>query len=208
MQAKKKQAAARQANPLTRLYSFEPSVSAFSKLSARCTDKNMQPFHLALGSEAGTSILYSDKKGSSFGSLYKRQLQYAKIVFSQEEAVNVQTLDQVVGELRIKHIDLLKIDVEGHELSVLKGAVKTLKSGKIQYIQFEFGGCDIDSRTFFKDFYYLLSPHYDIFRIVQDGLFQIKEYREVDEIFVSTNYLAVFRKNAGPARVEEGAMLS
>ena len=47
-------------------------------------------------------------------------------------------------------IDYVKIDVEGHELDVLEGFGDLIN--KIKLIQFEFGGCNIDTRTFFKIF--------------------------------------------------------
>ena len=84
----------------------------------------------------------------------------------------------------------IKIDVEGHELDVLRGAQKIVAKTKL--IQFEFGGCNIDTRTFFQDFYYFFKQaDFKLFRITPKGLFQIKEYLEEDEYFATTNYLAV-----------------
>ena len=45
----------------------------------------------------------------------------------QEVDVEVDTLDNIVKEFSINRIDLLKIDVEGAELEVLKGAKESLK---------------------------------------------------------------------------------
>lgn len=47
--------------------------------------------------------------------------------------------------------------VEGHELDVLAGAEEALKS--VQLVQFEFGGCNIDTRTYFQDFFYFFQQH-------------------------------------------------
>jgi FkbM family methyltransferase len=41
--------------------------------------------------------------------------------------VTVKSLDNLIGELEINKVDLIKVDVEGHELEVLKGASKTLQ---------------------------------------------------------------------------------
>lgn len=65
-----------------------------------------------------------------------------------------------------------------------------LASGAVDFIQFEFGGTNIDSRTYFQDFYYLLKDQYNIYRILKDGLFQITQYKEVYEVFITTNFLA------------------
>ena len=45
----------------------------------------------------------------------------------------------------------MKIDVEGHELDVLKGFGELIK--KVRLIQFEFGGTNIDSKTYLRDFW-------------------------------------------------------
>jgi len=116
------------------------------------------------------------------------------IAFREAETVTVQTIDAFSDEQGIDRVDFLKLDVEGHELEVLKGAEQRLTTDRISAIQFEFGGCNIDSRTFFQDFFYLLSGRYYLFRILPNALYRIDEYREVDEVFVTTNYLALHRE--------------
>lgn len=111
------------------------------------------------------------------------------------EEIEIKTIDEFCSENEIRHIHFLKLDIEGHEKSALNGASKILSSGCVNFIQFEFGGCNIDSRTYFQDFYYQLKEDYKIFRIVKDGLFEIKHYKEIYEIFITTNFLAEKRTN-------------
>ena len=84
----------------------------------------------------------------------------------------------------------MKIDIEGMEYSALLGL-----GGSISYIkviQFEFGGTCIDTRIFFQDFWYFLTKNkFKIFRITPFGLYEINSYRESDEFFSFTNFLAV-----------------
>lgn len=85
------------------------------------------------------------------------------------------------------------MDIEGHELKALIGFGRSIHSIKV--IQFEFGGCNIDSRTFFQDFYYFFkNQNFDLFRITPLGLFSVRDYRERDEYFTTTNYIGVNRK--------------
>lgn len=55
--------------------------------------------------------------------------------------VETSTLDQIVSKLNLTTIDILKIDVEGHETSVLKGANLTLAQKTARFIQVE-SHCD------------------------------------------------------------------
>lgn len=56
-------------------------------------------------------------------------------------------------------------------------------------IQFEFGIASVEACIFMKDFFALL-PHYDIYRVLQNGIRKIK-YNEYAELLLTTNYLAV-----------------
>jgi hypothetical protein len=110
------------------------------------------------------------------------------------EEITLKKLDDFCDDKGIEYISLLKLDVEGHEFRVLKGAENLVSSSSIDLIQFEFGGCNIDSRTYFQDFFYLLNPCYKIYRILKDGIIAIEDYKETCEVFTTTNYLAISRK--------------
>lgn len=171
-----------------KIYSFEPSHKTFHKLSLNVGGKNL--YNFGFGSENKKVNLYSNPNKSGLASVYERNLEHVNLSLKDSEEVEIITLDSFCKEHDIKHIDFLKIDVEGHELEVLRGAEKLINSGMLDFIQFEFGGCNIDSRTYFKDFYYLLKDKYKIYRIVKDGVYPINKYREIYEAFNTTNYLA------------------
>jgi len=135
--------------------------------------------------------LYSNETGSGLASIYKRNLDHFDIAMNIEEKVTMRTLDSFCEENNIQKIHFLKLDVEGNELKVLDGAKNMVQAGAIDHIQFEFGGCNIDSRTYFQDFYYLLSGRYEIYRILKNGLFLIERYKETYECFITTNFLAI-----------------
>ena len=58
-------------------------------------------------------------------------------------------------------------------------------------VQFEFGGCNIDSRTFFKDYMNFFATDFDVYRILSNGLRKLDAYNGRLEVFQSANYLAV-----------------
>ncbi len=138
--------------------------------------------------------MFSDREKSGLASLYQRQLDYFGIDFSKKETVILSTIDNYCNENKIDRIDLLKLDVEGHELKILKGASQMLAENKISNIQVEFGGCNLDSRTYFRDFWNLLHEKFHIFYILRDSLLEIERYQETLEIFTTTNFFFHLRQ--------------
>lgn len=172
------------------VWAFEPGLEAFARLVERTSSlTSVRPQRLALGSEEGEAVLHYDRLGSGLASLYSRR----HVTLDHEELVDVTTLDRFRDRHGIDAIDLLKLDVEGHELAVLSGAARTLAEGGVCAVQFEFGGTHIDSRTFFCDLYDALGPDFQIHRILRDGLRPLGVWSERSEIFRLGNYLAIHR---------------
>jgi FkbM family methyltransferase len=173
-----------------RLHLFEPSGDTYQELCRAIHDDRVVANNSALGDSVGTAVLHTSTVHSSLASLYARELPH-ELRLSGTETVALDTLDRYCGAGSIEQIHLLKLDVEGHELFVLRGGQSMLSAGRIRLIQFEFGGANIDSRTYFRDFWQLLSPCFSLFRIMKDGLYPVSEYRATLEQFVYSNYLAV-----------------
>lgn len=172
------------------IFSFEPSKKTFDKLTKNTRDiKNTNLYNFGFGNLNTFSTLYYNQEESGLASVYERRLDHFNIKMDLKEEIEIKTIDSFCEENNIVHINFLKLDIEGHELSALSGVKKMLNSHKIDFIQFEFGGCNIDSRTYFQDFYYLLSKDFYIYRIVKDGLHKIDNYKEMYEAFSTTNYL-------------------
>ena len=179
------------------LYCFEPSKETFALLKENVKNhKNIKLYNFGFGEENKQTVLYSNEKGSGLASLYDRKLEYHGIIMGERENVTIRRLDDFCRENNIEHIHFLKMDVEGNELNILKGAAGIIESGVVDFIQFEFGGCNIDSRTFFKDFFDFLNPNYNIYRILKDGIRLIDSYKEEQEVFLTINYLAILRKKS------------
>ncbi len=178
------------------LYAFEPHPKTFISLQ-----KNAKEFHFTAVNqgcgETNDMLMiydYADNNGSSHASLYEDVIE--KIHQSKKIATQVQIikLDDFTSEKKIQHIYLLKIDTEGHELSVLKGAKELLNHQSIDYIQFEFNEMNTISKTFLRNFAEILS-NYKFFRLLPDGIVSIggdKGYNSyLLEIFAFQNIIAV-----------------
>lgn len=176
------------------VHAFEPSKKTFEILQRNLSGKKILLHNVGFGNKKEKKTLYSNKDGSGIASVYKRDLDYLGIKMNKKEEINLETLDNFCKKAKIDSIDFLKLDVEGHEVKVLEGAGEMLKNRMIKKIQFEFGGCNIDSRTFFKDFWNILNENYNFYRITNTGLIPIKKYSEDLEIFAYSNYLLKLKK--------------
>lgn len=173
------------------IHAFEPSGVTFETLKAKVSNTKIFAHNVGLGSKNETIKLYKQAANSPLASAFQRE--YKGEVFQDFDLVSIKTLDDFCAENQISHIDFLKIDVEGFEMEVLKGASKMIEANKIQYIQFEFGGTHIDPRNFIRDFWILLHPKYRIYRILKDGLAEIESYTDRLEVFSYSNYLCILK---------------
>lgn len=178
--------------PELEIHTFEPARVNIKQLLRRFSDnERIHVVPLALSDITGPVVLHSNEHGSGLGSLTKRRLDHFNIPFDVEEAIQSVRFEDYWNEtLGKRTLDIVKLDVEGHELSALKGFGEALKHCKA--IQFEFGGCNIDTRTFFQDFWYFFQEaKFILFRITPYGTQRITQYKESDEFFSTTNYVAV-----------------
>lgn len=175
------------------IFSFEPQSAAFAYLKKVASGNyNVRVENFGFGARKETVILYRDSEASEFGSIYPAQYEQYNVKLSIKEEIRLETIDAYCEEHNIDRIHFLKLDVEGHEIAALSGAVQMIMAGKIDFIQFEFGMASIESRIFIKDFFRIL-PGYTIYRILPKGLEKLV-YSEYTELFLTTNYLAVLNK--------------
>ena len=158
---------------------------------------NIEVIEAAAGEDQSTLTLYTDGGTSGLASLHRRGDSFAVDRKFTSSEVAVLTIDSIVESRRLDRIDFLKMDIEGHELFALKGASRSLKDKKVRALSFEFGSGNVNSRTFFRDFWDFLVPFgFEIRRICPGGkTLIIKSYNEDLENFRGvTNYLAVLNQ--------------
>ena len=181
------------------VYAFEPHPKTFEVLKHSDVGQLDHVYcicaALSDGNEEGEIFDYQDNDGSSHASLFQDVITNSHKKDCISHKIEIRTLDSVARDLEITHIDLLKIDVEGNELNVLKGAGDLLKNERIRIIQFEFNEFNIISKSRLADFFELL-PEYDFFRMLPDGVVKLEYNPVFCEIFAFQNIVAV-RKNSG-----------
>lgn len=179
-------------NPSARIFGFEPHPVTFARLSERLAPRGVEVINAACGRAEGEMKLYDfAADGSERASLYQGVIEQLHHKQAREYTVRILDLDTFASERGVDHIDLLKIDTEGHELEVLAGATRLLREGRVRAVQLEFNEMNVISRTYFRDFRAVLEG-YDLYRMVRDGLIPINLYSPVThEIFGFQNIVAL-----------------
>jgi FkbM family methyltransferase len=193
--------------PSSALYLVEPSNENILHLKSKFSEMfihndlsiNQSVFngiHLvpfALGCENSEGLLYADESGSGLASLTKRKLQHYNIDHGRYcEHVTIRTLDEIISCFQIDHINLIKIDVEGHEIDVLRGGEQAFKNNMIGCVQFEYGGCNIDTKVFFQDLWNFFNDYkFCIYRMTPFGLYKLGFYSELLEKPMYSNLIAL-----------------
>jgi len=121
----------REIYPEAQIYAVEPVPQIFANLKANLTSDQDSVYNLAI----------SDINGAVKMSFKERESAISHVINSGEEddsetvKVKSMTLDNWCHKEKIEIVDLLKIDTEGYEVHVLKGAKKTL--AKTRYLHME-----------------------------------------------------------------------
>jgi FkbM family methyltransferase len=179
--------------PTARIYAFEPNPRSYARLERCLSGTSAITFPFALGglSETAEFFDYSQETGSQHATLHRGIFENVHRATPISFPVEVRPLDDVIGALPIQSIALLKIDVEGHEFEVLRGAQDVIRRGMVDVIQFEFNEMNAYSNIFLRNFIEFL-PEYKLYRLLPNDLLSLEPYRPIwCEIFAFQNIICV-----------------
>lgn len=120
----------RKAYPAAAIHSFEPVPATFARLQAAVRGLNVAAHPVALGA-AAASAQVAETSSSTRNTI--------TLGAAGEGSVAVQTLDAFCSNKGIDRISLLKVDTEGHDLEVLRGAAEMLGAQRIDIVEVEAG---------------------------------------------------------------------
>ena len=172
------------------IISFEPLKEAFKELQKIENEypNRLKVFNYAIGEEnTNLELNFSDEKSEK--ATFSNDID--KLSFFDHEKnkkvmTDVVTLDSFFLEnsslIDKKDIDLIKIDTEGFELEVIKGAKNTIENKRPKYIQLEFNWHQLFKNHSMYEFSKNLS-NYELFQILPFG----KKLIKVDPIRPETN---------------------
>ena len=122
--------------PKAQIYAFEPNGDCISKLNETLIlnnlTNNVKVFNVAVGESSGVGTFYQNRSSIS-SSLVKEKVLRRRL--SKKSQIKVISLDDFCLTHGITVIDILKIDVEGFENQVLRGARKILAATRMIFVE-------------------------------------------------------------------------
>lgn len=151
---------------------IEPSVVALKvakqNTSSLFKGDDLQYHNMALSAAPGRVAMRAAKKMTKVAAFTAGQFEDSKLNDNSFE-VECTTLDELANSFCERRISLLKVDVEGHELEVLKGARSVLHEHRADVIYIEAGMNPAGTQQcYYRDIEDLLLSHkYRLFKVYE-----------------------------------------
>jgi FkbM family methyltransferase len=177
------------------LHAFEPSSYTFARLSEELAGESVTLNQVALCDRSGSSTLHVVAPGAGTNSLHRPHTAPAD---AATEQVPTLTFDAYAAQAGLGDVALLKIDTEGHDLAVLRGARDLFACHRIRVAQFEYNHRWVYARSFLCDAFELLEPlGYRLGKLTPRGVEFYPHWDPDLETFVEGNYIACSPDTAG-----------
>lgn len=168
------------------VHAFEPCSGTRALLAQRLADRdNVQIHATALSSASGAAEFYSNGVGWGTNSL-------SAVSGSESETVQLTTLDAFLGDNGIDRVGFLKIDTEGFDFDILKGAQDTLANGRVELVQFEYNWRWLINHASLRDVFELMKGKpYRIGKMIGHAIEVFDQWHfELDRYF-ENNYVLI-----------------
>ena len=185
-----------------KIYSFEP-IKKFYIIQKKFFKyrNNISFYNFALGKKKSKKIFYITKRkdSSSFLKINEKIKKNKDYKIIKKQIIQIQTLDEIMAKKKLEDPVLLKIDVQGYELEVLKGGVKTLK--KTKYIIIEISDYEIYKNQslsyeiikFLKKKILLLLEKINYLKLINQTLHK-KIYYLLTKVLIDEQFFYIFKK--------------
>ncbi len=171
------------------VHAFEPIPEAFEVMRRKFGDyPGVRCHNVALGSERGGKPFNVSRydQASSFLQLGRALANGVYgIDFTTEKTIHVPivTVGEILTEYRLKHVKLLKLDVQGFELEVLKGTGRFLERVDYVYTEAQFQELYIEGPRFDVTAEFLIQRGFDLVRMTSFRTDDVGRLMECDMIF-------------------------
>ncbi len=179
-----------------KVFAFEPASNNFKFLEKTINEANLGNItieKLALGDSESEGFIYLNDENFGDQRLWGEKTK-------KKEKIQITTLDRYFSNISTNP-ELVKIDVQGYELKVLKGAISLLKKKRIKVIVSELWPSGLKSAgdSWEKYVAYLRKYGFNLFEILDSGKtipfsdrYIKEEYLEDNEF--TTNILAILKR--------------
>jgi len=175
--------------PASQIHAFEPGRRTFAELSKKTSDlSNLFLNNVGLGSEVG-KLKFIENSSSEMSSFLEPGEDCWGAVAARVD-VPLDTVDSYCGKNKIKAIDILKIDTQGFDFEVIKGATTLLSENRVHLIFTE---------VIFSEIYKGIPRFDELFGFLADRGFSLVSFYEMyyrrerlswtDALFINPQYI-------------------
>ena len=127
--------------PGATVHSFEPNLKLFNSLKKMYNKSNifLNPFGLSNSDSKANLHIASNSNMSSIETINYNSKFFKKREIKSENTVEVDltTIDNYCSKNSINRIDILKLNIQGHEPKCLEGGLSLIKNNKIDFMVIE-----------------------------------------------------------------------
>jgi FkbM family methyltransferase len=173
------------------VHAFEPAPATFETLTGRIAQhpfsSSVSLVPRAVSAGSGTTEIFVVAKDAGTNSLYRDSVETQQSVTVEK----VSVADYCTAN-RIRRVDLLKCDTEGHDMEVLKGARELFEGNRIVACQFEYNHRWIYARHYLKDVFDFASDlTYHVGKLTPRGIEIYEEWHPELDRFFEGNYVLI-----------------
>ena len=176
------------------LFAFEP-VPATAATLRRNLSPDQPGLHIeevAFSSASGTAVIYvaGSEANAGTNSLYDDPSSGQKKALT----IKLTCVSEFCEARGIRHIHLLKCDTEGHDMEVIRGALRLLQEGRISVLQFEYNHRWAFSRNFLRDVFVAIEHlPYKVAKLQSDHVLVFEKWHPELDRFFEGNYALIHR---------------
>ena len=178
-------------NPI--IHSFEPQSKIFEKLlNKKKNDKDLFLNNFALGSKEGNQEIFvnSNTAASSYLNIDNKDKFFKSLKTIQKEQTRIDTFDNYFNKIKVNYIDLVKIDVQGLEEEVLKGAHNSLNKVLLIEIEIVFVNLYEKHSSFYQIENILKNYNFELYSLSSISLNkQNDRIRNLDALYYNTKII-------------------
>ena len=180
------------------VFGFEANPETYSKIKKKFEMvKSLKVFNIALGhenSEQNFNVNY-EPSSSSFNLIDKNSTYFKKknrilnfFGFKKKSKIiniKIKTLKEIIKNLNIEKIDLIKIDTEGYEYNIIKGLGDQINNVKVLHFEHHFDNMLMKNYKFSNIHNYLLQNNFKKIYKIKMKFRKSFEYIYINKIFFS-----------------------